>query len=235
MMHQYISGKLVDIITLTPGLKLFYWKADDDAKVDYSFIPGQFAIIHFPALGGSMPYRSYSIAGKKGNVIEFCISLKEDGAATTLLWGMKKGDPLSITEAKGDFILRQPAENEVCFIATGTGVAPFKPMIAQLLLSDPKVHVKLVFGNRYTKDILYHDHWNELALNHPNFSYYPVLSREEWNGSTGYVHECYLPMFKHAPLAQFYICGWKEMISETRRNLKSLGYNRKQYFIESYN
>lgn len=233
-MHNYIPGKIVDIVNQTPRVKLFYWKADDN-RMEYSFTPGQFAIIHFPTIEGSMPYRSYSIAGIDGNTVEFCISLKEEGAATAHLWSLKKGDSLEITEAKGDFILKEPIAPEVCFIATGTGIAPFKPMINRLINESPNTTIHLIYGNRAQKDIIYHELWCELEKKNPNFHYHPTLSQEKWEFHTGYVHAIYNNLFKDAPIAQFYICGWKEMISETRQNLKKLGYTRKQYFIESYN
>jgi len=233
-MHQYIPGKIVNIINQTPRVKRFFWQPDDIAKY-YSFVPGQFAIIHFPDLPGTMPYRSYSIAGIARNTIEFCISLKEEGEATALLWNMNIGDALEITEAKGDFILKKPIEQKVCFIATGTGIAPFIPMINHIIANYPEVIIDLIYGNRIQEDILYHAHWKNLAKNKKQFNYFPVLSRESWNGLIGHVHQVYLKRYHNGPNAHFYICGWKEMISETRKNLKTLGYNRKQYFIESYN
>ena len=60
-------------------------------------------------------------------------------------------------------------------------------------------------------------------LNH--FHYIPVLSREKWSGKNGYVHDVYLPLIKERnekPL--FYLCGWSEMVKETRENLARLNY-----------
>lgn len=232
-MHQYISGKIVAIENVTEKIKLFYWKPDSNH--DYHFVPGQFSIISFPEIKGSMPYRSYSIAGVENRTVEFCISLKESGQATEVLWTKKVGDSLSITEAKGEFIIKKPIAREVCFIGTGTGIAPFKPMIADLLLLKDSPEIHLVYGNRTKDDIIYHQYWQELANQYTNFNYIPVLSREKWNQDTGYVHPIYQKLFNDGRNAQFYLCGWDEMLKEARRNLKSLGYNRKQYFIESYN
>jgi ferredoxin-NADP reductase len=232
-MHQYISGKIVAIDTITQMVKLFYWQPDNDEL--YDFVPGQFSIIRFPEIKDTMPYRSYSIAGIKNNCVEFCVSHKEGGKATNLLWSKTVGDSLEITEAKGDFVLKEPLGKEICFIATGTGIAPFKPMIADLLLLEDPPEIYLVYGNRTKDDIIYHQYWQELANQYPNFNYIPVLSREKWDQDTGYVHPIYQNLFNDGRTAQFYLCGWDEMLKEARRNLKSLGYNRKQYFIESYN
>ena len=96
----------------------------------------------------------------------------------------------------------------------------------------------MIYGNRIESDILYHQEFLKLAEEHANFEYLPVLSRlngiEISGVRKGYVHPYYLDIFKDGRMAQFYICGWSEMIKDARNNLKALGYNRKQYFIESY-
>ena len=141
---------------------------------------------------------------------------------------------LEITTAKGEFVLQENQDLEVCFIATGTGIAPFRPMIEQLL-SNTQKNVFLIYGNRKKEDILYHQEWLDLEQEYANFKYIPVLSKENWDGKLGYVHAIYQTIFADGRNAQFYICGWSEMIKEARNNLKALGYNRKQYFIEAYN
>lgn len=231
-MHDYIQGYIHEINELSPRVKQIKWKP----KVDrlYPFVPGQFSIIHFPKINGNMPYRSYSIAGvQEGNIVEFCISYKEGGAATALLWEMKEGDLLEITEAKGEFTLREPFAKRIIFIATGTGIAPFKPMITELL-KQSHANIDLVYGNRYLEDILYHDFWNTLERETAQFNYHPILSREIIENRKGYVHEIYPHLIDSDEKTQFYICGWNQMIKETRKNLKAMGYSRKEYFIESY-
>ena len=231
-MHNYTAGKIIRIIDLSPRVKQFFWEPLE--PVNWDFRPGQFCIINFPNISGNMPYRSYSIAGYEGGIVEFCISYKEDGAATTLLWQMKEGDSLQVTEPKGEFILRESKVDKVYFIATGTGIAPFKPMIQQLLTEAPNIEINLIYGNRFKTDVLYQDFWHNLELIKKNFFFHPILSREVLNETQGYVHDVYIKLIKENEKAHFYICGWKEMIKETRQNLKRLGYNRKQYFIESY-
>lgn len=231
-MNEYIQGKLIKINDISPRVKQFFWQANNVDSFDYT--PGQFCIIHFPKLGGSMPHRSYSIADIEDNVVEFCISKKEGGQATDLLWKMKVGDELEVSEAKGHFTLREPFAPKIIFIATGTGVAPFRAMIKEMIAQKTKSEIHLVFGNRFLTDILYHQHWLDLEQEITNFHYHPILSREPLNNRKGYVHELYPTLFKPGEKVQFYICGWNEMIKETRKNLKAKGFSRKEYFIESY-
>ena len=66
--------------------------------------------------------------------------------------------------------------------------------------------------------------------------YVPVLSREEWDGATGYVHKHYKQIIKDENLKDpiFYLCGWRDMILESRSNLKELGYDTKKIICEIY-
>ena len=66
--------------------------------------------------------------------------------------------------------------------------------------------------------------------------YVPVLSREEWDGATGYVHKHYKKIISDEDLKDpiFYLCGWRDMILESRNNLKELGYDTKKIICEIY-
>ena len=70
----------------------------------------------------------------------------------------------------------------------------------------------------------------------PNFSYTPVLSRENWDGAKGYVHEHYEKIVKNDNLKNplFYICGWRNMILDARKNIKALGYDSSDIKLEIF-
>jgi CDP-4-dehydro-6-deoxyglucose reductase len=94
--------------------------------------------------------------------------------------------------------------------------------------------IYLFFGCRTQNDILYREEFEELQNTHSNFQYTPVLSREDWNGAKGYVHAHYNSIFHTKPNAVIYLCGWSEMLKETRENLKSFGYTRSEIKVEFY-
>jgi ferredoxin-NADP reductase len=222
-----------DIQDINPLNKRFFLRYDRDII----FQSGQFVILDFASLNHQFSTRSYSIADfTKGPLLELCVVLKENGAATPLLFNCKKGDQLQSSLPQGRFILPEgPIEKPLCFICTGTGVAPFRAMIKDLLLhrgfSQP---VYLFFGCRTQQDILYREDFETLAAQFPNFRYVPVLSRESWDGATGYVHPHYLEIFNDKPDALFYLCGWTDMLKETRDNLKNMGYTRADIKVEFY-
>lgn len=199
---------------------------------------GQFVIIDFTNLPHQYSTRSYSIADiYTGDTIELCVVLKDDGAATPILFNQKIGETLLVSNPQGRFVLPESIDEQksIGFICTGTGVAPFRAMIKELLFSRSfKSPIHLFFGCRTEKDILYRSEFESLSREFPNFKYVPVLSRENWNGPKGYVHEHYKTVFESKPDALIYLCGWTEMIKQTRDNLKSYGYTRNEIKVEFY-
>jgi CDP-4-dehydro-6-deoxyglucose reductase len=80
------------------------------------------------------------------------------------------------------------------------------------------------------------DEISELEKKLENLKFIPVLSREQWDGKMGYVHNQYLDIIKNTKLNNpiFYLCGWRDMIKEARTNLKELGYDSKSIKVEIY-
>src|SRR4030095_11872795 len=74
-------------------------------------------------------------------------------------------------------------------IATGTGISPFRPMIARALEVGSKERVTLLFGVRAAADILFRAEFDALAASDSRFRFLPTLSRPDadWKGLTGYV------------------------------------------------
>jgi len=96
--------------------------------------------------------------------------------------------------------------------------------------------IYLLFGCRTKEDLLYFDELKALSDGMPNFHYIPTLSRENWEGAHGYVHDIYEKICAangNAP-ASFFLCGWKAMIDEAKQRIQALGYDRKSIHQELY-
>lgn len=238
MNQNYLDAEVIDIIDEAPGVKRYFLLIKDDEK--FTFQPGQFVMLDFP-IEHKFTYRSYSIASAPSddNIIELCIVLKDDGSATPYMFeNVKVGDNIKCTKPLGKFVLQEPIENDICLIATGTGVAPFRSMLGHIFSKNlPRKNVYLIFGNRKEEDILYRKEFEAYAEAYPEFKFIPVLSRETeetWEGDLGYVHPVYEKLFDGSQDATFYICGWSKMVREAKNRLKEFGYNRKQLKFELY-
>ena len=206
----------------------------------FGFVAGQWLSLKHNKPDGEEITRAYSIASAPGghNRIALCLNRVQDGFMSNFLCDMKEGDELRAQGPFGDFILRPPMVDTL-FIATGTGIAPFRSML-HWLLGDPARHhdrqLWLLFGNRTESDIYYHDEFQKLAGEHSNFHYLPTLSRggPTWNGLRGYVQEHVTEIVGGRSDIHAYICGLNDMIKANRELLKSLGCNRRAIFYEKY-
>ncbi len=202
------------------------------------YLAGQFVIIDFGDLQHQFSTRSYSIADTyNGSIIELCVVLKADGAATPKLFNQNIGDTLRVSNPQGRFVLPETIEESISFgfICTGTGIAPFRAMIKDLLINKKVGNpIYLFFGCRTQEDILYRSEFEQLENQFSNFKYTPVLSRENWEGAKGYVHSHYSSIFESKPPALIYLCGWTDMIKQTRDQLKTYGYSRTEIKVEFY-
>jgi ferredoxin--NADP+ reductase len=142
------------------------------------------------------------------------------GVCSNYLCDLRVGDEVRMTGPSGKrFLLpANPADHDYVFIATGTGIAPFRGMAMELLQAPGgpcPSQVHLLMGTPYTTDLLYDDLFNRLAAEHRNFHYHTAVSRERQpDGSRGiYVDrilELKRPVFQEvlsSPRTLVYICG----------------------------
>ncbi|MFG0258212.1 MAG: hypothetical protein ACF8GE_09955 [Phycisphaerales bacterium JB043] len=108
------------------------------------------------------------------------------GVASNFLCDLSVGDEVRISGPNGKrFLLPSDTDaHDFVFIATGTGIAPFRGMVKELLASDSSAPITLIMGSPYSTDLLYHDEMTQLAQQHERFTYLTAISREP-NDDTG--------------------------------------------------
>lgn len=207
----------------------------------FQFEAGQY-ITFYLTRGGANVTRSYSFYSEAGTVERFELLVKQvpGGFASTLLCGLSATSTpdLSGLAPLGRFLLRPPGDRAVLFVATGTGLAPFRPMLAALRATSPETPVALVFGNRYREDIIADDDHRALERAWPSFRYVPVLSRPptdgSWTGGVGHVQATIRERFPDLAKSDVYICGLPEMVNEVQALALSLNCPKERVFVERY-
>jgi ferredoxin-NADP reductase len=237
----FYTAEVIDILEEAPNVRRFFFRIPERDKCD--FIPGQFTMLDLP-IQSKQTTRAYSIASapsETDNVFELVIVLKPDGLGTNYLFNeVKVGHKIPASVPIGKFGKPRPAafDKELCFICTGTGIAPFRSMLIDICnYKIPHKGITLISGSRFEVDLLYRREMEELQQKLPGFSYIPVLSREDspsWQGKRGYVHTIYKEQFRDKKNVQFYICGWKVMILEAVENLKEMGFEKADIKYELY-
>ena len=221
----------------TPDTRRFWLEVPELPFID--FIPGQFITLDLPIHDkANKRWRSYSIASwpDKNNVLELLIVLNPQGTGTRYLFNeVTIGTELVFRGPQGVFTLHQPIDKDLFLICTGTGIAPFRSMVNHIFHQQiPHRNIYLIYGCRKKDNLMYFDELKDLERRLDGFHYVPTLSREEWEGKTGYVHEVYESICNNKTPAQFYLCGWKDMINEARQRIQEMGYEKKEIHVELY-
>src|SRR5208282_1610595 len=211
----------------------------------FGFVPGQWLSVKAATPEGEEITRPYSIASppSENGHVAFCLNRVHDGFMSNHLCSLEAGAEVTFQGPFGNFILHPPPRDTV-FIATGTGIAPFRSMLHWLLDDDDLTktgrhqgrQLWLLFGARREQDIYYREEFEHLAATHANFHFLPTLSRgaAEWTGLRGYVQEHLLEIVGTRTGMHAYIYGLAKMVRANRELLKSLGWDRTSIRYERY-
>lgn len=101
------------------------------------------------------------------------------GLCSNYLCDLNVGDEILLTGPVGKrFLLpSDPSKHDYIFIATGTGIAPFRGMLLDLIKQGMPSRVALLMGAPYESDLLYDDDLSAWAERYENFSYHTAISR----------------------------------------------------------
>ncbi len=221
---------------LVPGVRHFDFVVPSVERLEFQ--AGQFVSLS-QDIGGKRITRAYSISSAPhgDNRFSLCLNLVPDGLFSPFLFAMQPGDGVAMQGPLGTFTLRD-ASHDMLWVATGTGIAPFRGMLDAWLAVPPgeRGALTLVFGARYPETLLYHEDFSAAAAAHPDFTFNPTLSRapEHWTGARGHVQSYALAAIGDRRDVQVYICGLKAMVDDLRAQLKALGFDRRQVVYEKF-
>ena len=169
--------------------------------------------------------RSYSMANAPhvSDQITLHIRHMPGGLFTDQVFGtMKERDILRFEGPLGTFFLREDSDKPIVMLASGTGFAPIKALIEQLIHIDSTRPVTLYWGGRRPGDLYMSALCEEWARTLPNFTYVPVISNalpdDQWQGRTGFVHQAVMHDMADLSAHQVYACGVPVMVDAAKRD-----------------
>ncbi|MBS3052393.1 MAG: FAD-dependent oxidoreductase [Candidatus Aenigmarchaeota archaeon] len=233
-MRRYLV-KVLENITATPTVNLIRFKFNESDE--FEFKAGQFISV-FVDKDNSKIVKPYSISSspKEKKYIELCIKRVQGGYASNFLCDIKPGTELMIFGPNGHFNLHEPIDSDVIFVATGSGISPFRSMIEALLDMNLSYDVWLFFGVRNEEEIIYKKEFEELTKKHKNFHCIITLSRPSslWKGEKGHVQEAIKKYVTDAKNKHIYICGIKEMVLDVIKLADQIGFDKDNTHKEEY-
>jgi NAD(P)H-flavin reductase len=230
--HSF-EAKLVSKQQLTDKFFLFQFKTCEK----FVFNAGQYVSIKVTEDGVRRPY---SVASKPSDeTIELLIDITPGGPGTKFLMGLNEGDSVEMMGPVGRFILDDDLndESKLFFVGTGSGIAPLKSMILDLL-EDRRIKnkIKLVWGLRYEKDAFWRKEFDKLKKEFDNFDYEITLSADNknWKGKTGRVTS-WTAENSYSANDKFYLCGNGQMVIDVDKILLDKGIPRENIYFEKFN
>lgn len=204
----------------------------------FNFFAGQYLVFKL----ADKVSRSYSIASQPGiDEIEFVIGINKDGVGSSLINYLKVNDYVDAIGPLGFFTIEKNVKNiddndSFIFIATGTGIAPIRSIIKDLLINKKiKNKINLFFGLRYDNQAYFFDEFNNLANKYSNFIFTPVISRpsSNWAGEVGHCQDV-MKNFDLNKNSFVYICGSTQNVLSINEFLLNFGFNKNRIFYEKF-
>lgn len=242
MEHTLLTARLIRSVLLSEKTK--HLEFDVEGASSFDFEAGQFVSVREPR-GDRFVTRAYSMASppRSDNTFDLILNRVEEGFMSNYLCDRKVGESVHFHGPHGLFTLR-PEVEDMIFVATGTGIAPFRSFVQHLFGEDGSGQqrhrgrqVWLIYGTRYVEDIYYRQEFEQLAAEHPNFHYVTTLTRppEDWTGGRGRVQQHLRQIIGERKDMYVYICGLNEMVSSVRTLLiDECGLEKKLVHYERY-
>ena len=151
---------------------------------------------------------------------------------------MKEKTLLRIEGPLGQFWFRRESRRPALLIGGGTGYAPLRSMLRQLLSVGDRRSLHLYWGAQACQDLYEDAQMRELCAQHPNLQYTPVLSdpkeSDAWQGRRGLVHAAALEDHPRLQGFDVYASGPPAMVEAVRHEFIERGLPANQLFFDSF-
>ncbi len=229
----------------TDGLATFSVTPDEWNLPEFK--PGQFANLSLPEGDdwdpeeGKSIRRAYSIASSPGDAaLDFFIRRVDDGALTPKIFASDVGDRIFLDERIAGHFTLDGAEDaeDLVLVGTGTGVAPYRPMLRDKAQRSRFGRTILIYSDRYVHDLGYIEEFQEMAAEDDSFLFFPTVTgdvpEDQWDGLRGRVQNHLEPAAYEAltggsltkDRCQVFLCGNPLMVKTVQASLEDLGMTR---------
>lgn len=203
--------------------------------LDYA--PGQY--INILLKDGRKRAFSLASAPREDGLLELHIRHVSGGSFTDFVFEhLHEDQRMRIEGPLGRFTLHENRNRPMLLVAGGTGFAPIKAIIEQLIASGFERPLKLFWGVRARRDLYMGALAETWAAEHDNIDFVPVLSQplpeDGWQGETGYVHEAVIRQVRDVADYDIYLCGPPVMVETAGKALVEAGACASDMFSDAF-
>ncbi|NIM70266.1 MAG: 2Fe-2S iron-sulfur cluster binding domain-containing protein [Xanthomonadales bacterium] len=232
---RMMPARVLEKTKLAPNVMRLRLKLPKSQRLQ--FLAGQYVDILLP--GGKR--RAFSLANPPSleDEIELHVRHVEGGDFTGWVFEhLKERDILRVEGPLGTFFVRHDEARPMIMMAGGTGFAPLKSMIEDLLEAGDRRSIHLFWGARTAEELYLHDLPGTWAAKHAHIRYRAALSEAGADAPAGcfrgLVHEAVLQAYPDLSGHDVYMSGPPAMIDEARHAFFEHGLPESRLFYDSF-
>ncbi len=149
-----------------------------------------------------------------------------------MLFGLKLGAEIKISEPMGDFVLPKDTAIPLVFVAGGMGITPMRSMVKWLTDRDEKRQIQLIYAVRTLEEAAFLDLFEaydlkpEIILSQPSAN---------WTGLSGHLSsERVLEIAGQNPEQLLYVSGPEPLTERLETELLSAGVAKHKMVLDSF-
>jgi len=221
---------------LVPGI----FELRFEKPVGFTFVAGQFVLFDVPRLDDptDTQVRAYSVASAPADSeLLFVIKAVPGGRAGAWVEHViAEGMTVSMKGPLGAFTVDRVTSKPYLFVATGTGVAPFRSQLRWLLHEQGERRpVHLLCGFVRAGDIFWAEEWKALEQEFPNFQAHVSFldGAPDWHGEAGPVLERADTLVRSLQ-PSLSLCGAPDLVKSLRESSQAWGVPKEDVHVESF-
>jgi NAD(P)H-flavin reductase/quinol-cytochrome oxidoreductase complex cytochrome b subunit len=229
------SARVERLEKLAPDVMLVALRLAGGRRI--AFEAGQYLNIILP--DGDRRSYSFTVPSGETDLVELHVRRMPGGKFTSHVFErMKVGELVRFEGPLGTFVLREPSERPLVFVAGATGFAPVKSLLEQAFRMGITRPLHFYWGVRKRRDLYLAELPERWQREHPNFRFVPVLSEpdpeDRWTGRTGLVHEAILADFPDLSGFAIYACGSVKMVEAAKPAFVAQGLGEEYCFSDAF-
>jgi len=209
---------------------------DDLQGMAFEFEPGQFVDLETTE---PVIRRAYSLANNANweGQLEFFIRLQPNGQFSAYLQRAKVGERLHVHGPSGTFGVQQQSLNPRCFVAGGTGLAPFLAILRRMADWGEDHPTTLFLGVNNEQEIFCQAELTALAAAIPQLTVEICVwkASQQWQGFVGTPADALQIHLKNAPvLPDVFLCGPPQLVEAAIEIAHRAGIGDERIFCEKF-
>ena len=224
----------VESMTLyTPQVMCLRLKLPRAARLQ--FLAGQYVDVLLPE--GKRRAFSIASAPSQSDYLELHIKHVDGGGFTGHVFdGMQPKDILRLQGPLGTFFVRRQSERPIIMMGGGTGFAPLKSMIEELIEAGDDRPIELFWGVSRQADLYAREQIDRWEKELGRLRFHPVLADPDpgWRGDTGLVHHAVLRAYPDLSAFDVYMSGPPAMVHSARLAFLEAGTTEDHLFYDSF-